>query len=514
MRPVHDVATVRAAEARLAGRLPPGTLMQRAAAGLARRCAGLLGPVYGARVLVLVGSGDNGGDALYAGARLAARGARVDAVQLGERVHEPASDALRAAGGRLQRLGPAEGARLVAAADLILDGIVGVGGRGELRAPAAGFAELAAASDGLTVAVDVPSGVDADTGMVAGAAVRADVTVSFGALKPGLVVSPGAGHAGIVDWVDIGLDADLPVASIGLLDGVDVARRLPLPPAEADKYSRGVLGVAAGSDAYPGAAVLAVGAALRAGAGMVRYVGPARAGERVRARWPEAVVTVIEPGDAAALLAAGRVQAWVVGPGVGTDDRSERIVEALLDQPLPVLADADALTVAARHPEWLRRRSAPTLLTPHAGEFARLTGAAPAAVAAARLEWTRRAARTLGVTVLLKGSTTLVADPDATVLVNPTGTSSLATAGSGDVLSGICGALLAGGLSPLDAGAVGAFLHGLAGRLAAGAGGTPIIATDLLDRFPEAIGRVRADPDASARHAPGPRGGPGVGSAL
>lgn len=513
MRQVHDVATVRAAEARLAGRLPPGTLMQRAAAGLARRCVGLLGSVYGARVVVLVGPGDNGGDALYAGARLAARGARVDALQLAERLHEPACAALRASGGRLQRVGAADGAALVGAADLILDGIVGSGGRGELRAPAARFAELAAAADGLTVAVDVPSGVDPDTGAVAGAAVRADVTVSFGTLKAGLVVSPGAGYAGIVECVDIGLDAELPTARMGLLDGVDVGRHLPHPPAEADKYSRGVLGVAAGSDAYPGAAVLAVGGALRAGAGMVRYVGPTRAAEQVRAHWPEAVVTVIEPGDAAALLAAGRVQAWVVGPGIGTDDRSERIVGALLDQPLPVLVDADALTVLARRPEWLRRRSAPTLLTPHAGEFARLTGATPAAVVAARLEWTRRAARTLGVTVLLKGTTTLVAEPDGTVRVNPTGTSWLATAGSGDVLSGICGALLAGGLSPLDAGAVGAFLHGLSGRLAAGSGGTPIIATDLLDRFPEAIGRVRATPDGSAGHAPELRGGRGVGSA-
>lgn len=468
-------------------RLPPGALMQRAATGLASRCAGVLGGVYGRRVALIVGSGNNGGDALYAGAALARRGARVDAVLVGSTVHEGGLAALRRAGGRV-----AGDSGVLATADLVVDGVLGIGGRGGLREAAAEAAAAAAGGGAAVVSVDVPSGVDADTGRVDGVAVRADVTVTFGTGKPGLLVAPGAGYAGVVEVVDIGLGPYLPTADVAALDAHDVAALLPTPRPESDKYRRGVVGVAAGSTAYTGAAVLAVGGAVRGGAGMVRYVGDPRPAGLVRARWPEAVITegIAEGIMEGAPERAGQVQAWVVGPGLGTDAAAESVVRGVLASDVPVLVDADGLTVLARHRDWLAPRTAPTLLTPHAGEFGRLQGLERAAVEADRLTQARLAARELGVTMLLKGSTTVVAAPDGRVRVNPTGTAALATAGSGDVLSGLCGALLAQGLEALDAAAVGAFLHGLAGRLAP----FPASASDLWEAWRAAVALVRNSP--------------------
>jgi len=489
MRSAYDAEQVRKAEAPLLASLPDGTLMQRAATALARRCAELLGRVYGARVVVLAGGGNNGGDALYAGAALARRGARVDVVRVSDRTLEPAFAAARAVGARVYDAGTDEATAAVAAADLVIDGMLGIGGTGGLREPAATIATSLRDRQAVVVAVDVPSGVDASTGEVAGVAVRADVTVTFGALKAGLLVAPGAAYAGFVDVVEIGLT--LPVADVTALDAADVAALVPEAPEETDKYRRGVVGVVAGSDVYTGAAVLATGGAIAGGAGMVRFVGVAHPAELVRQRWPEAVVTVVEPGDGAGLVDAGRVQAWVVGSGLGTDDAAASFVRALLETDVPVLVDADGLTVLSAHREWLKGRAAATLLTPHAGEFARLMGVERAEIEAHRLAFARRAASELGVTVLLKGSTTLVADPSGEVRVNTAQTPYLATAGSGDVLSGLCGALLAAGLSALDAGSVGAFLHGMSGLLAAAAPAVPVSALDLVEHLPGALRAVR-----------------------
>jgi len=467
------VAQVRAAEAGLMAQLPPGTLMRRASFGLAVHCTRLLGRVSGAHVVLLVGSGNNGADALWAGAELARRGAQVTAVPLGEPVAD-AAQALRGAGGRFAAQPPAR-------ADLVLDGLVGIGGRGPLR-PAA--AALVGSVAGRTVAVDLPSGVDSDTGEADGTAVRAELTVTFGAYKPGLLVGAGRDLAGRVELVDIGLGAHLPrPAPVEVLQAPDV--RTNAPPgggSPLDKYTRGVVGIAAGSQQYPGAAVLCTGAAVRAGAGMVRFTGAPHAAEQVRAHWPEAVVTDATGED---VVQAGRVQAWVVGPGLGTDEVAERTVRAVLATDVPVLVDADALTVCARHPQWLRARSAPTLLTPHDREYERFGSA----VGADRIGAARALAADLGVVLLLKGSATVVARPDGSVRVNSTGTAALATAGSGDVLSGGCGALLAGG-DPDEAGAAlaaasAAYLHGRAGALSAGGASTSAHA--VLQAWPDAV---------------------------
>jgi hydroxyethylthiazole kinase-like uncharacterized protein yjeF len=365
---------------------------------------------------------------------------------------------------------------LILRADLVVDGIVGIGGKGGLRPEAVPLAGYAADSRAAVVAVDLPSGIEADTGEVRGTAVRADLTVTFGTHKPGLLIDPGREYAGSVRLVDIGLE--LPEeAGLEALQHADVAARLPVPGAESDKYRRGVVGIAAGSARYPGAAVLAVSGALRGGAGAVRYVGPAA--DAVISRFPETLVSDQGPAR------AGRVQAWVVGPGVG-DDASA--VAEVLGADVPVLVDADGLRLADRSA--VRARTAPTLMTPHAGEAAALLGVSRESVEGARLASVRELALRYGATVLLKGSTTLVADPGGgAVRVNATGTAWLATAGSGDVLSGLAGSLLAAGLSALDAGSVGAYLHGLAGRFAAD--GAPLGAHDVAAAIPQAWRDVR-----------------------
>lgn len=490
-------------------RVPEGALMQRAAAGLAAACAEVLGrvygKVYGSRVVLLVGSGDNGGDALYAGARLARRGAGVSAVLLSpERVHGGGLAAFRAAGGRV-----AGSADVVRGADLVVDGIVGIGGKGGLRAGAVEVVRLVRELGVPVVAVDLPSGVDADSGVVSGDAVRADVTVTFGAYKPGLLIDPGREYAGAVRLVDIGLELGGGAGGGGAGGGevealqyADVASLLPLPTGESDKYRRGVVGIVAGSARYPGAAVLAVAGALRGGAGAVRYVG--HAADAVIARFPETLVSAGPPSK------AGRVQAWVVGPGLGDD--AERLAD-VVDADVPVLIDADGLRlVDADVVRGRGARGVPTLLTPHAGEAAALLGVSREEVERGRLAAVRELAARYGATVLLKGSTTLVAGPPeggGAVRVNPTGTPWLATAGSGDVLSGLAGALLAAGLGAGDAGAVGAYLHGLAGRRAAGGVsgglgapgalgvpgglGAPVGAQDVAEAIPVAWRDVRGD---------------------
>ncbi|HEX6500234.1 MAG TPA: NAD(P)H-hydrate dehydratase [Micromonosporaceae bacterium] len=500
MRQAWRVAAVRAAEDALMATLPDGALMRRAAAGLARRCAGLLvdrfGGVYGRRVLLLVGSGNNGGDALYAGALLAGRGAAVHALLLApDRAHQGGLAALRVAGGV-----PVD--RVPVGADLVVDGILGIGGRGGLRRDAAEAVARAVrvpASDGgrpVVVAVDLPSGVDADTGAVPGEAVPADVTVTFGCLKPGLLVGAGAPLAGFVDLVDIGLRPWLRHGPALLVpERADVASWWPRPGAASDKYTRGVVGVATGSALYSGAAVLSVAGASAGPAGMVRYAGTAD--RYVRIAHPSVVVS-----DSVAH--AGRVQAWVCGSGLGTDDRAIGEVRAVLAAPVPVCLDADALTLVANGALAgdLRRRTAPTVVTPHDREFARLAGEPPGED---RVESALRLAAQLTVTVLLKGDRTVVATPAGQAWVNPTGTAVLATGGTGDVLAGLLGSLLAAGLPPERAAIAAAYVHGLAGREAARLG--PVTAADVADALRPVLARLLV---GDATDGAGRAGYPGV----
>ncbi len=504
MRPVYDVATVRAAEEAVMAGLPEGALMERAATGLADACATLMRDlglrIAGARVVLLIGSGNNGGDALYAGAQLARRGARVDAVLLGERSHAGGLDALVEAGGAVAPQAATD--QVIARADLILDGILGIGGRGALRAEAARCATLAAESGALVVAVDIPSGVDADTGAVAdpAAAIDADATVTFGCLKPGLLLSPGRDHAGAVLVVDIGLDDALPPAGLHALDPLDLADSVPEPGPSDYKYSRGVVGIAAGSARYRGAAFMATGSARHGNVGMVHVLdrGDGLAEALVDEFWD-----VVIAADAPASVT--RTNAWVVGPGLGLDVDSRSLLRDVLNVDAPVVVDADALRMLRQPPasDSLSTRKRPTVLTPHEGEFAALGFAIGTGEDEDRLGSARQAARELGAVIVLKGPGTVIASPSGAAYIDTWGTPDLGTAGSGDVLAGLMAALLAGAAARGDvdiddaawiaAAAVG--VHGLAGRLAA-QGGRPVTAPDIIAAIPDAIGLVRRGGEA------------------
>ena len=470
MRHYYSADAIRDAEAPLLANLPDGTLMKRAAYGLALAIAGELiartGGVAGRRVCAVVGSGDNGGDALWAATFLRRRGAAADAILLKpEHTHQQGLAAFRDAGGRIVD-------SVGAATDLVIDGVVGISGSGPLRPDAAEVFNAVDAKAIPVVAVDIPSGFDGATGAITGPAVHAALTVTFGGLKPVHALA----DCGRVELIDIGLD--LPETDVIGVEAADVAARWPMPGPHDDKYSQGVTGVMAGSSTYPGAAVLCTGAAVAATSGMVRYAGSGHGD--VLAHWPEVIAS---PTPAA----AGRVQAWVVGPGLGTDETGAAALWFALQTDVPVLVDADALTILAAHPDLLASRRAPTLLTPHAGEFARLAGAPPGAD---RIGAARKLADAFGATVLLKGNVTVIADPGGAVYLNPAGQSWAATAGSGDLLSGMIGALLAAGLPTAEAAAAGAFVHARAAALSAadpGPGDAPTSASRIVGHLRAAI---------------------------
>jgi hydroxyethylthiazole kinase-like uncharacterized protein yjeF len=470
MRHYYSADAIREAEAPLLASLPDGALMARAAYGLATAIIGELtartGGVAGRRVCAVVGSGDNGGDALWAATFLRRRGVAADAILLKpDRTHQQGLAAFRNAGGRIVD-------SVCATTDLVIDGVVGISGSGPLRPDAAEVFEAVDAQAIPVVAVDIPSGIDGATGAITGPAVHAALTVTFGGLKPAHALA----DCGPVKLIEIGLD--LPTTDVVGFDAADVAARWPVPGPHDDKYTQGVTGVMAGSSTYPGAAVLCTGAAVAATSGMVRYTGSAHS--EVLAHWPEVIAS---PTPAA----AGRVQAWVVGPGLGTDQTGAAALWFALETNLPVLVDADGLTILAAHPDMLASRRAPTVLTPHAGEFARLAGAPPGDD---RVGATRKLADALGATVLLKGNVTVVADPGGPVYLNPAGQSWAATAGSGDLLSGMIGALLASGLPPSEAAAAAAFVHARAAELSAadpGPGYAPTSASRIVGHIRTAL---------------------------
>ncbi len=479
MRAAYRVADVRAAEQALMAQLPDGALMQRAATGLARRCAALLADrfdrVYGTRVLLLVGSGDNGGDALYAGAALARRGALVEALLLNpERAHAGGLEAVRAAGGRVVD-------KVSGHVDLVVDGILGIGGRGGLRDAASTVvadASAVLASDGAhppVVAVDVPSGIDVDTGAVEGIAVHADVTVTFGVLKPGLLVGAGAVHSGLVELVDIGLG--------------------PPPGRRRSAYRRWKRSKATGRGRRR--ATTSTRAAW-SGSRPARRPTPARRCCRWPAHWPGRPGWCATPGrpptrcasdtrrsspaSGSATRAGSRRGSAAAGsaPTTGPPPRCAACWPRrcrCASTPTHSTCSVDG-SLAGR----LRGRDAPTVVTPHDREFQRLAGHPPGAD---RVGDALELAAKLRAVVLLKGNRTIIATPDGRAYVNPTGASALATGGTGDVLAGLLGSLLAAGLAPETAALSAAYVHGMAGRLAAEDG--PVTALDVAGRLRSAV---------------------------
>lgn len=459
----YTVDGLRAAESRALAATPHGALMKRAAWAVAAAVAdGLPAPVQESRVALLVGGGNNGGDALFAGAVLRRRGVTVTAVLAEpDRAHVAGLAAARRARVAVISGGSADVEAVLDAADAIIDGLVGIGARPPLRGPAANLVTCANGAPGRRIAIDLPSGIDPDTGWAPGPAFRADVTVAMGSRCTGLLISEAAG---VVRLADIGMGMDGVRADAEALTSDDARRLAPRPDSNSNKYTLGATAIVAGSPRYPGAAVLAVGGAVAARPGLVRYVG--HAASAVVQRWPEVVVT----DDAAH---AGRVQAWVVGPGMGTDGAALASLRDVLAADVPVLVDADGLSLLTAQPWLLADRAArglDTVLTPHEGEFARLFPDLDPAGAGGRVAAARAAAARSGAVVLLKGNRTVVADPSGRVHINMTGSPSLATAGSGDVLAGMAGALLSAGLDPALAAALAAHEHGLAGQRAAATG--------------------------------------------
>ncbi len=500
----HPVATIRACEQVLLDAQPePDHLMRQAAHAVAVAAATMLAGVEGAEVCLLVGSGGNGGDALYAGAELAAAHG-VRAVLLGRegRVHERALAAFGEAGGVVVDELPTQ-------PDLIIDGILGIGGSGGLT-PELGAWLRQAREDGVPVlAVDVPSGVDADTGALPEHHVTADVTVTFGGLRLAHAVGNACGEVLVADIAN-GEDSLSAALSEEVLRGrtpqVQPFRALesgrdwpaPLHPLHAvtwrgslepgaghDKYSGGVVGLCAGSETYPGAATLTALGAVRATSAMVRYVGPL--GRDVVRAVPEVVIS-------GTVADTGRVQAWVVGPGRGTDEAARAELTELLARPEPLLIDADAITLLAGSPDLraaLRERQAGTLLTPHAGEFRRLAagldgipdpGADP-------LGAVRALAADLRCEVLLKGRRTVLWTGGRIITVDA-GSSWAATPGSGDVLAGILGAWIARSGLPGTVAAVA--VHGTATWLSAQTpdGPAPTSASRIAEAVPQATARM------------------------
>ncbi len=481
MLPVLSVAQVRDAEAKVMESTTPGTLMQRASRGLATRCMELLreerGMVRGSHVAVLVGSGNNGGDALWAAALLAERSCAVSVIPVSDSMHEEGLQAALRAGARVVAA-PRDQERALVEADLVLDGIVGIGGSGAVREPAASL--LTWAQGSLIVAVDVPSGLDSDTGIAHEPCVHADVTVTFGALKPGLVLDPVI--SGEVDLVDIGLELPEDPAW-AILDVDDVADCVPLPAGDAYKYSRGVVAIAAGSERYPGAAFLVAAGALPSGVGMVQMWNRGSARSVVE-RYPTVVLVDGDPTMNA------RATAWVCGPGLGEDTDAVAVVRAVLAVDVPLVLDASALTLVAADDSLralVRNRAALTVITPHAGEFARLFPHIPLDD---RLQAALQAAREWECIVVVKGPGTVIADASGNVRIDTEGSADLATAGSGDVLAGLIGGMLAQSTdNALDRVAAAIWLHGAAGQ---SMGDQPATAGSIAEALSAVIAQVRS----------------------
>ncbi len=467
---------VRELERRTMLEVADDALMQRAAAGLAAVVAAelrhLAGRLYGTAVTLLVGPGNNGGDALFAGARLVRRGVAVRAIGCLGQPHPAGLAALLAAGGRYEEL-PEDG-QLAGPVTLVVDGVLGIGGRPGLPEPVARLAAAVQDAGWPVVAVDLPSGVDADSGAASGVTFRATRTVTFGVHKPCHLLQPARGRCGTVDLVDIGLDLTGGGGGEGWLHGLeedDLARAWPYPSAASDKYARGVVGVDSGSDEYPGAGVLSTFGALHAGAGMVRFLGASRPAELIRGLMP------------AVVFSPGRVQAHLLGSGWGQRPDGADVVAAALDTGLPALVDADGL-------RFLPDRVPKTwLLTPHAGELARLLERDRVWVEEDPVRAVREGAERTGATVLLKGASQLVAGPGpGPVGVAVPGPAWTAQAGSGDVLGGICATLLAAGVPAQQAGLLGASLQAVTARRRPG----PLPPHALAERMPKVLGRLEA----------------------
>ncbi|MFO0775467.1 MAG: NAD(P)H-hydrate dehydratase [Nitrospiraceae bacterium] len=496
--------------------IPSLTLMERAGDGTVAHIEARWGVPVGRRVAILCGKGHNGGDGLAIGRLLHRRGAQVTAWLLhDERDLAPDTRTMlirfrRVAGARAAKTytGDADGWRVaLQGTELVIDALLGTGLGSPIREPYAAAIDAINTCGAPVVAVDLPSGLHADTGAILGTAVRATMTTTYGLPKLGLFLGDGIDCAGTVEVVDIGIPTSYAEAinsSVTLLTSQQITEMFPPRRLTAHKGTYGHLGIVAGSCGKTGAAALAARAALRCGAGLVTVAIPKSLNPIVETLLLEAMTLPLSDtrdGSLARSSASALRQfakdktALAVGPGIGQHRDTVRLIrEWLPTVPIPCVVDADALNAVAPAATHLPRAKAPRILTPHPGEMARLAGLSHARlVNADRLAIATQFAAKHGAIVVLKGARTIVADPDGRCAINPTGNPGMATGGTGDVLTGTIAALLAQGRSPWDAACAGTYVHGLAGDQAAAAiGSIGLLASDVAEHLPHAISSLRA----------------------
>lgn len=472
-------------------------LMERAGAGIARAVEDLApnGPLA-----VVCGKGNNGGDGFVVARLLRSAGREVTVVCV-----VPSQDLSPDAHTNLERLpgeqpiglGEPRAREAIGRAVVIVDALLGTGFEGVPHGTVAEAIEAVNTAPGRVGSIDMPSGVDASTGTVAGAAVRADLTVTFHAAKPGLWIHPGKAHVGESTTIDIGIPRGAPAATdIGLIEET-VLGMLPRRAAGSTKFTSGHVVVVGGSRGLTGAPAMTALAAMRAGAGYVTACIPGSLREILELKLTEVMTqglpdeqgSLTSEGVPGALESLARAGALALGPGLGRDPRSVRFARELaLQAPVATVLDADGLNAHAGCLAELARRQAPTVLTPHAGELARLLDTDSGRVECERLSHVREAAEQAQAVVVLKGDDTLIAEPAGRIAISRGNSPALATAGSGDVLTGVIAALLAGGMDAFTAAAAGVQLHARAGREAARIQGAPdgVIATDVIAALPRA----------------------------
>ena len=500
---------MRAADAAGMAHVGDEVLMRNAGLRIAERLHAMTGK--GAKIVAFAGPGNNGGDAFSALAELTYENeCTVVADPSGPRSKARAAAEMRArkAGVRVRGLpaGQAEAEELLAGA-IGVDGLFGTGARLPLPEP---YRPLARALDGRrmpVLAIDIPSGTDALTGAVTGDAVRASVTVTLAALKPGLLLEPARDFVGDLWCARIGIEDSVLAAqprTFAALDDDAFLQLLPKRASDSDKRAAGAPLIVAGSAQFPGAAILCALGAARAGAGYVTVAAPRSVAPVLRGHLIEQVVVELSEDAPPEAVAAELLDiskhngAVAVGPGLGLDDRTAEIVARFIEaNRLPLVVDASGLFHLSKRLDLLRDK--PAVITPHAGEFARLSGRGTI-LPGTRIERIREFVDRTGVTTLLKGPDTLIYD-GVTVHINPTGTSALATAGTGDVLTGIVATLLAQGLSPVDAASAAAYWHGLAARCASRQRRVGVIAGDVAAALGEAM-PTPSPPQSAAQRIP------------
>jgi ADP-dependent NAD(P)H-hydrate dehydratase / NAD(P)H-hydrate epimerase len=491
--------------------IPGIVLMENAGRVCADVLAETFGDPGGKQVVVVCGKGNNGGDGFVVARHLLLRGARVDVLLLAP-ASKLAGDAAtnfgillrlkRVSGGRLQivRVTHRTSLKVYEKADFVVDAVFGTGFTGSPKGIADHVIRWITGHPGKVLSVDIPSGVSATTGEVTGSAVRAAVTVTMAAPKIGHFVGSGRVSSGDVHVADIGIPVSVlkpPKQPTFLVERDDVKKLLPLRPFNAHKYSVGKVLVIAGSRAFTGAPVLASLSALKTGAGAVVLCVPASIHPMLVRKLTDVIVApCVETSEGTlayrSLEELERRLAWadavILGPGLSRHEETDTLIRTLVSRiPCPLLLDADGLNAISGYTQVLRGRKAPTVLTPHTGELARLVGGDSPSLDRYRVEAARKASRELSAIVVLKGAPTVTASAGTSV-VNSTGNPGMATIGSGDVLGGVIAALMSGHVQSFEASYAGVYLHGKAGDLAADHfGERSIMASDILAYVPAAL---------------------------